>query len=151
MSLNTASQILLMYLFGHVVDRTGRKPAIVAGIGGSVIYGLMIAGLKLIDFFPLQIAVAASSMILIAVAYSAMSIGIISFIGDVAPEEREGELQGLRSTSVGVAGILGPMTIGGFATYLGFSKAFVIISGFALVATVMAWVGVEESYSETER
>ncbi len=147
LSLNTASQIVLMYLFGHVVDRTGRKPAIVAGIGGSVIYGLMIAGLKLIDFFPLQIAVAASSMILIAVAYSAMSIGIISFIGDVAPKEREGELQGLRSTSVGVAGILGPMTIGGFATYLGFSKAFVIISGFALVATVMAWVGVEESHS----
>ena len=147
LSLNTASQMILMYLFGHVVDRFGRKPSIVAGIGGSMIFALMIAGINLIDFFPLQLAIAASSSILIAVAYSAMSIGIISFIGDVSPEEREGELQGLRSTSIGVAGILGPMTIGIFATYLGFSPAFAIISGFALIATAMAWVAVEESLS----
>ena len=143
LAINPASQTVFMLLFGRVADSWGRKPLVVGGIVGSGLFALVAAAATLFTG-PLRLVVAGLSFVVIAGAFSAMTTGALAFIGDVAPDERESELMGLRSTAKGVGGVVGPVVIGGIATVAGYPTAFALGSSMAfLAAGLAAWKLVE--------
>lgn len=137
LALNPAGQTVFMLLFGRVADAWGRKPLVVAGIAGSGLFALVAAAATLFTG-PLRLAVAALSFVIIAAAYSAMTTGALAFIGDVAPDERESELMGLRSTAKGIGGVVGPVVVGGLVSVVGYPTAFAVGSSMAFVAAGLA-------------
>jgi MFS family permease len=84
-------------------------------------------------------------MVVLGIAFSAMTTGALAFIGDVAPDYREAELMGLRSTAKGVGGVVGPVLVGGTATLAGYRTAFALASVLAFLAAALVWVALVES------
>ena len=82
----------------------------------------------------MQAGVAALGLFCLGASFSALQTGIVAFIGDVAPTERESELLGLRSTARGFGGVIAPPLFGFGAVLVGFETTF-------LVATLLSWAG----------
>lgn len=146
LAVNPAAQMALMYLLGLASDAVGRKPLIVGGLAGSGLYGLMMAGAVLPGSLAGRATVVALGFLLLAVSWSALFTGSVAFIGDVAAQDRESELMGLRETARGMGGVVGPTLFGLLATFVGYPLTFVGGSLLALVAAVVASVGVTESH-----
>ncbi|MFB6220038.1 MAG: MFS transporter [Halolamina sp.] len=143
LAINPAGQTVFMLLFGRVADAWGRKPLIVVGIASSGAFALVAAAATLFAG-PARLVVVGASFVVIAAAFSAMTTGALAFIGDVAPDDRESELMGLRSTAKGVGGVGGPVIIGGLATLVGYPTAFAAGSVLAFLAAGLAgWKLVE--------
>jgi MFS family permease len=136
LALNPASRTLLMYVFGRVVDATGRKPVLTAGMVGTaafaVVLGVATAPASLLG----RQLVTGLAFVVIAVAYSAAIIGSQSFIGDVADVDRESELMGLHSTALGLGGILGPAVLGVLVGLAGYTAAFAALGAFSLAGVL---------------
>jgi MFS family permease len=145
LALNPGSQVISMYLFGRVADAAGRKPLIVVGMAGSAVHALIVAGATVPESLLARTVVAGGGMLLLGVAYSAMTTGALAFIGDVSPPVRVGELLGLRSTATGGGGVSGPAILGGAATYVGYEAAFAAGSVLAVAATALVAVALSES------
>ncbi|MFB6210882.1 MAG: MFS transporter [Halobacteriales archaeon] len=145
LALNPGSQTVCMYAFGKIADAAGRKPLIVGGMAGSALYAILLAGAILPSTVLVRAIVAGGGLLLLGAAYSAMTTGTLAFIGDVAPDVREGELMGLRSTAKGVGGVLGPPLIGVVATYTSYELAFGVGSVLAIIATGLAATALVES------
>jgi MFS family permease len=90
--------------------------------------------------------VGGAALLVHALTFSALTVGTIAFIGDVAPPDRESELMGLRSTARGLGGVLGPLLVGGLATYLDYASAFVAISVLSFFAAGLVAVKLVESH-----
>jgi len=138
MSVNSILQVGFMYFFGRLVDNSPRKPLIIFGMLGSGIFSLLLALITWPGSFPLQLALASFSFIMVALAYSSMATGVIAFIEDVAPPGRRSELQGLRSTAIGLGGVFGPILLGAIATLASYQTAFALTAGLSFVAAGMA-------------
>lgn len=137
LGLGPAIQIASMYLVGSVSDGIGRKPLLVVGAGGSAFFPLLVAVALLSPELLVRELVVGSGFVVKALSYSALTIGSVTFIGDVAEEFNESELMGLRSTAKGVGGILGPALIGGIATILTIEIAYVVGSALLLVGVLL--------------
>ncbi len=92
-----------------------------------------------------RVLVAAAAFLVLGTSFSAMATGAVSFIGDVAPPEREGELMGLRSTAKAIGGVAGPPLLGAAATVSSYEAAFAGGSLLAFGAAVLAAVALVES------
>lgn len=144
LAINPAGQIGFMYLAGGLADRLGRKPLITLGITGSGLYPALMAVAGFSASLPRRIAVAALGFLTLALAFSGLRVGTISFIGDVAPMNRESELIGLRSTARGLGGVLGPVVVGAVAAVATYETTFFLASLAAFAgATVVAFTLVE--------
>lgn len=146
LAINPAAQMAFMYLFGQVSDAVGRKPLVVAGIGASAAYALVMAAAVLPGTVLSRAAVAGAAMFVLAAGFSAETTGEFAFIGDVAPANRESELMGLYSTARGLGGALGPALVGLAATVTSFESAFVVASVLGFVATGVVGRALVESY-----
>jgi MFS family permease len=149
LAINPAVQIAGMYLMGRLSDRVGRKRLIVAGLIGSGGYTLLLGLTSLPGTLTGQALVAGLGLFCLGISFSALQTGIISFIGDVAPTDRESELIGLRSTARGFGGVVAPPLFGVSVMAMGFRTTF-------LSATLLSWVGaalvirfVSESHAPT--
>lgn len=151
LGVNPATQIGGMYVTGQLTDAVGRKPLIVAGYAGSGLYAVILAGATLPGTLPLRAGVAGAGMLVLGVAFSAAQTGVVSFIGDVAPPERESELLGLRWTARGLGGVLAPPLFGALAVLVGFEATFVGASLLALTAAFLVAFAVTESHDATPR
>jgi MFS family permease len=147
LAINPAAQMGFMYLFGRVADGWGRKPLIVAGMGGAGAYALVMAAAVLPGTVFLRAVVAGAGLFVLAVAYSAETTGTFAFIGDIAPTARESELMGLHSTFRGFGGMSGPAVLGLVATVTSFETAFAAASVLAFGATVLVGWRLVESYA----
>jgi MFS family permease len=144
LAFNHGSQVGFMYVLGIVADRTGRKPLIIVGMAGSAAFALFAAGLPLVPSGWWRLLVGAMTFVVLGASFSALTIGGLAFISDVAPEGRESELMGIRETARGVGGVLGPAAVGGIATLLSYEIAFAAASLLGIAATaVVAWQLVE--------
>jgi len=133
-----------MYALGRVSDRVGRKPLITAGLVGAGLQALLLAVALGLPDVTSRIAVAALAFVVHAVTFSALTTGTIAFIGDVAPVDRESELMGLRTTTRGVGGVVGPLLVGAAADVWGWGVAFGASSVLAFgAAGLVAWRLVE--------
>lgn len=142
---NHGIQVVAMLLLGVVADRAGRKPLIVAGMVGSGGFALLAAAATLPAPGFGRVVVAAGAFLLLGTSFSAMATGAVSFIGDVAPVERESELMGLRSTAKAVGGVAGPPLLGVAATLTSYEAAFAGGSLLAFAAAATAAVALVES------
>ncbi len=134
---------------GRLSDRVGRKRLIVTGLVGSGGYTLLLGLTSIPDTLTGKALVAGLGLFCLGISFSALQTGIISFIGDVAPTDRESELIGLRSTARGFGGVVAPPLFGFAVMLVGFQTTF-------LCATLLSWVGaalvirfVSESYTPT--
>jgi MFS family permease len=146
LAVNHGGQVAFMYLLGVAADAVGRKPLVVAGMGGSGLFALVAAAATLPAAPLARIAVAGLAFLLLGAAFSAMTTGAIAFVADVAPADRESELMGLRSTAKGVGGVVGPPLIGALATVTSYETAFAAGSVLALGAAVLVAVALVESH-----
>ena len=149
LALNPAGQAVFMYLFGRVADDSGRKGLVVAGMAGSAVFAVVAAAAALPASSLGRLAVAAVGFVLIAASFSAMTTGALAFIGDVAPEGRESELMGLRSTAKGFGGVVGPALVGVLAGVFGYEAAFVAASLLGFAATGLVGGLLVESHPVT--
>jgi MFS family permease len=148
LAINPAGQIVFMYLSGGLADRLGRKPLISVGMAGSGGSAALLALASSVGARTGQIVVAAVGMFVLAVAFSLLRVGAVSFIGDVAPVDRESELIGFRSTARGLGGIVGPVAVGGLASVVGYGTAFLVASSLAFAAAVLVALTLTESLPE---
>lgn len=146
LGINPAVQMIGMYGFGRVADVRGRKRLIVGGLIGSGVYALILAGASFLPSVAARSIVAGSGLFLLGIAYSALQIGIIAFIGDVAPLDRESELIGLRSTARGLGGVLGPPLFGVGATFIGYEAVFAAGSLLSFGSAIFVAIHLVESH-----
>ncbi|MFB6174258.1 MAG: MFS transporter [Halobacteriales archaeon] len=150
LAISPAVRTVAMYVLGTVADAVGRKPLIVAGLTGAGLQAVVLAGAPLPGDQVLRIAVASASYVIHAVTFSALTTGAIAFIGDVAPPDRESELMGLRTTTRGIGGVLGPVLVGAIATVAGYSTAFVAASVLAFAGAAVVGVNLVESRPDAD-
>ncbi|WP_416841796.1 MFS transporter [Haloferax sp. DFSO52] len=144
LAINPIGQVVFMYLVGYVTDRFGRKPLITIGMAGSAGFSALMAVSGYPDSTVARIAIVALAFAVLAAAFSGLRVGAVSFIGDIAPPDRESELIGFRSTARGIGGVLGPIVIGSIAAVSTFETAFLVGSLFAVVgAGLVAFTLVE--------
>lgn len=146
LAINPAGQILFMYLVGRVADDSGRKSLITLGMAGSGAFPVLTAAASFPASAAARIALAAAGMAALAAAFSALRVGAVSFIGDVAPENRESELIGFRSTARGFGGMLGPVLVGTAASAVGYEAAFALVSLLAFAGAVVVAATLVESF-----
>ena len=146
LAINPAGQIAFMYVVGRVADGSGRKSLITLGMAGSGAYPVLTAAAAFPSSSAARIALAAAGMAVLAAAFSALRVGAVSFIGDVAPENRESELIGFRSTARGFGGMLGPVLVGTAASIVGYEAAFALVSLLAFAGTIIVAATLVESF-----
>lgn len=146
LGVNPAIQIGGMYVLGRLADVVGRKPLIVAGYTGSGLYSAILATATIPESVILRAVIAGLGMFVLGAAFSAVQTGVISFIGDVAPPDREAEFIGLRWTARGLGGVLAPPLFGAIVVLIGFETAFVSASVLAWTAALLVAFRVTESY-----
>lgn len=146
LAINPAVQIGGMYLMGRLADDIGRKQLIVVGLAGSGFYSFFLGLATLPDLLLFRVLIAGVGLFALGAAFSALQTGIIAFIGDVAPVERESELIGLRSTARGLGGMVGPPLFGISAMFVGFETTFIAASSLAWTGAVLVGVRVAESH-----
>jgi MFS family permease len=142
---NHGVQVVAMLLLGVVADRAGRKPLIVLGMAGSGAFALLAAAATVPTPGLDRVLVAGTAFVVLGTSFSAMATGAVSFIGDVAPADRESELMGLRSTAKAVGGVAGPPLLGVVATVTSYEAAFAGGSLLAFGAALLAAVALVES------
>lgn len=135
-----------MYALGRLADVVGRKALIVVGLAGAAGHALILAGAVVPGSMSVRLGLSGLAFVVHAVTFSALTVGTIAFISDVAPTDRESELIGLRSTARGAGGVAGPLVVGTIATYAGFPVAFVAISTLSMLAVVLVAWTLTESY-----
>lgn len=146
LSINPVVQICCMHLSGWLADRIGRKPLLIFGTIASGLFALVTSLASFVAAMSMRIALIALSNAVLAVAFSALSTGASSFIGDVSSFETESQLQGVRSMSVGLGGVLGPILVGGLASVFDYQLSFMIGSILSFGATVIILFMVTETY-----
>ena len=146
LAINPAVQIAGMYLMGRLADDIGRKQLIVGGLVGSGFYSFFLGFATLPDALFLRALIAGGGLFALGAAFSALQTGIIAFIGDVAPVERESELIGLRSTARGLGGMIAPPLFGISAMVIGFETTFIVASSLSWAGAALVGVRVTESH-----
>lgn len=146
LAINPAVQIAGMYLMGRLADDIGRKQLIIAGLVGSGFYSFLMGFATLPDTLFVRALIAGLGLFALGAAFSALQTGIIAFIGDVAPVERESELIGLRSTARGLGGMVAPPLFGISAMYIGFETTFIAASSLSVAGAALVGFRVAESY-----
>jgi MFS family permease len=141
---NHGIQVPAMVVLGILADRVGRKPLVVVGMAGSGFFAFIVSltPAVAVDY---RLLFAVSAMVVLGVAFSAMTTGSLAFISDVAPDNRESELMGLRSTAKGLGGVIGPVFVGGLATLIGYRTAFAVASVLGIAAAVLVLFALTES------
>jgi len=145
LAVNPLSRTVLMVVFGTAVDRFGRKPVLSLGMLGTGVFAVVTAVATAPPTLFVRKLVMAVAFLVIAVSFSAAVIGSQTFIGDVADVGRESELMGLRTSALGLGGVVGPLLVGGLVTLSNYELAFGLMSTFAFAGTVLIVEGVVET------
>ncbi len=87
-AINPAAQALFMPLLGQAADRFSRKRVLLIGYGLTLLVPLMM-------LLSNSIWLLMGAFLVLGMGFAAFITGVTTFIGDIAPREREGELMGL--------------------------------------------------------
>jgi multidrug resistance protein len=142
-TLYSLMQFLFSPFWGHLSDRRGRKPILLAGLLGS---GIALVGFGLADrLWLLFLARALAGTMSSAVLPTAMA-----YVADVTDEAGRGKGMGLMGAAMGLGFIFGP-GIGGLLSRFGHDTPFFVAGGLALVNCAMAAVALRESHAGAGR
>lgn len=138
LALNPVGQLLAIELFSILADRTGRRRVFVLGFLASIPVPLLL----IVAGNPLIFGI---TYLLVGLSFAAILAGTTTFIGDVAPDDRQGEFMGIRKSAQGLAGVIGPLIAGAVATLYGYTAMFLVMAGVMMLGFLAAWMGTEES------
>lgn len=139
-ALNPAAQVLAMPLWGRATDRFSRKRVFLAGYALSFLVPLLL-------LFSSSIYPLVAAFVVLGIGFAGFITGVTTFIGDIAPQEREGELMGLIKVSQGLGGIVGPAVAGVIsAPSVGdYGGMFAAMAGSILAGLIITAVGTRDS------
>ena len=137
-----------MFLFstpmGTLAGRIGRKPVVFLSLAGFIVTNLVLA---LVNAPVLFIVI----RFLEGVLVSGLLPAAMAMVGDSVPAKKQGRWIGMLTTAQGAGIALGP-GIGGFLYQAwGFTSPFLLTSGIALAATLLAFFMLPETLSEQAR
>lgn len=150
LALAPAGEIVGMLLIGRLTDAVGRKPVITYGLVGHVGMAVMLAVASTQPVPLVGKLVAGGGLLLKAAAFSALFVGSVAFISDVA-DERESELMGIRTAAMSVGGVFGPPLVGATATVLDYRTAFLGAGVLSLIGALCTARYLVESQSVDAR
>lgn len=137
----TALSIPIMVASGAVMDRFGRKAAILPGFT-SLGLALAFMGLTAYAEWPFSSYVAA---FLIVVATNTITTGNMQTLGsDIAPAEARGSFFGISQTVVQVGHIVSPIAFALLSENVGAWVAFLFLSLQSIAVAVIVGVGIRE-------
>jgi MFS family permease len=138
-AINPASQALTMPLWGRATDRLSRKRVFLTGYAMTLLVPLMM-------LFSSSMWVLIGAFLVLGVGFAAFITGATTFIGDVAPEESEGELMGLLKVSQGFGGIVGPAIAGIVSSPAvgGYDGMFVAMAALMFIGLIVTALGTRE-------
>jgi len=142
-TLYSLMQFLFAPVWGHLSDRLGRKPILVAGLLGNAV-GLALFGISS-RLTLLYVARALSGLMSSAALPTAMA-----YVADVTDEKSRGRGMGLMGAAMGLGFIFGP-GIGGSLSRFGHGVPFLAASGLNLVTCVLAALLLRESLGTRPR
>ncbi len=136
------AQFLFSPLMGNLSDRWGRRPVLLASVGGFAV-----------DF--LVLALAPSLVWLFAIRFFAGIFGASnapaqSVIADVTPPEHRARMYGLIGAAFGLGFALGP-AIGGLLGGFGPRVPFFVAAGLLAIAFVYGWAKLPETLAPENR
>jgi DHA1 family multidrug resistance protein-like MFS transporter len=143
-ALNPAAQALAMPLWGRAADRLSRKRVFLAGYALSLLVPLLM-------LFSTSIYPLVAAFVVLGIGFAGFITGVTTFIGDIAPEDQEGELMGLIKVSQGLGGIVGPAIAGVISapSVGGYGGMFAMMAFSMLVGLIITAVGTRESRPAT--
>ncbi len=136
-TLYSLMQFLFAPIWGHLSDRIGRKPVLLAGLMGNAA-GLVYFGLS--TRLPhLYVARGLSGLMSSAALPTAMA-----YVADVTDEAGRGRAMGLMGAAMGLGFIFGP-GVGGVLSRWGHGAPFLVAGGVNLVTCALAALLLRES------
>lgn len=138
-----AGNAALIFPAGRWVDRAGRKPLLVIGVGAAALgYFLVpVAG----SFTWLLIV-----MVFLGAGTALVNPGQQAVLADIVGPRRGGNVVASYSMAGDIGGVLGPLIAGAIADAAGFGWAFGVTGGL-LVLTCLAWLAAPESRPRAAR
>lgn len=126
-------------IWGTIADRYGRKPMVVrAMVAGSITTGLMIVAPNIWAVLALRI---------LQGIFTGSVSASQALVASVTPREKMGFSMGMMQSAVFSGAAAGPL-IGGFLDdHLGFHGTFAVGSGLLLVAAILVFIFVDESFT----
>jgi MFS family permease len=138
MAVFTVSTTVMRIPVGMLIDRTGRKPFLLGGMGlfGAGNLGYLWAP-SVLSILPFRV--------LHGIGWSGCTTAVATLSADIAPQARRGELMGYAGMASSLVGALGPVI--GFALFQRFNYAGVFLgagvlmyAATGLVALVSLWI-----------
>lgn len=143
LAMNPVVQLLFLDLFGTIADRHGRRNVLLLGFAASI-------GVPLLLIPAANPIVFGAAYALLGFAFAAMVQGSTAFIGDVAPDQRQGEFMGFRKSAQGLAGVVGPLLAGAIATVYSYRLMLLVVAALTALGFVTVWLGTDESLEDIE-
>ena len=129
LSLSIAAEFVVLYPFGAVVDRHGRRTLLIVS---TIAYAAVVAALGM----PSTVVAFALLLVVLGLASGAGATAPPAMLRDVTPEESMGTAVGAFRFSGDLGFAFGPAVAGWTASRLGFTGAF-MVAALPLVATVL--------------
>jgi len=142
-TLYSLMQFLFAPVWGHLSDRLGRKPILIAGLLGNAA-GLLLFGMSS-GLAMLYLARALSGLMSSAALPTAMA-----YVADVTDEKSRGRGMGLMGAAMGLGFIFGP-GIGGALSRYGHGVPFLAASALNLLTCALAAILLRESLTPRPR
>jgi multidrug resistance protein len=136
-TLYSLMQFLFAPVWGHLSDRLGRKPILVAGLLGNAV-GLAMFGMS--TQLPFLYAARGFSGLMSSAALPTA----MAYVADVTDEKSRGRGMGLMGAAMGLGFIFGP-GIGGYLSRFGYGIPFLVASGLNLLTCILAALLLRES------
>ncbi|MGQ9896240.1 MAG: MFS transporter [Acidobacteriota bacterium] len=144
------AQLLFAPAIGRLSDRKGRKPLLLACMGGSAIAAAATGAASLLTdgTFALGILFLARALDGVTGGNTALAM---TYASDVSPPERRAQSLGLIGAAIGLGYTIGPALGGVIAHYTDAATPFYFAAGLALINALVMWWRLPESLSPEQR
>ena len=130
MTLNVMGYATAQLVYGPLADRFGRRPVMLAGMGGFILFSLACALASSIEF----LIFARMFQGLTACAEAVVALMVIR---DLYDEEDSVRIMGIYGMTISLAPALGPIIGGYIHVWLGWQANFYLLTGLAILVTAL--------------
>ncbi|MCS7080634.1 MAG: MFS transporter [Chloracidobacterium sp.] len=143
-------QLLCAPAIGRLSDRKGRKPLLLACMGGSTVAAAATGAASLLTDHTLALGVLFAARALDGATGGNTALAM-SYASDVAPPERRAQSLGMIGAAIGLGYTIGPALGGLVAHYTDAATPFYVAAGLALANGLAMWWLLPESLSPERR